>query len=84
MNKIVSIPQKETNSPKQYERIKEKLKYGRSHRDVAEKCKTWDSDYAYSRNINILALTIGEQINFNAKFRCYKCAVIDAERRSPG
>jgi hypothetical protein len=84
MNKIVSIPQQETNGPKQYKHIKEKLKYGRSYRDVSEKCKTRNSNYPYSRNINILALTIGEQINFNAKFCCYKCAVIDAKRRPPG
>jgi hypothetical protein len=60
MNKIVSIPQQETNGPNRYKHIKEKLKYGRSYRDVAEKFKPRDSNYPYPRDINILALTIGE------------------------
>ncbi len=83
MNEVVMLTEKEAKSPEHQKTVEEKFQEGRPYLHIPEQSKTRDSDDSHSRDINILSLTVGKQINFNSQFRCNKGAVIDAKWRSP-
>jgi hypothetical protein len=84
VNKIISVSQQKAECPEEHKEIQKKLEVRRSHSYIPAEGESWYSDNSHSRNIYILAFTIGKYVDLNAQLSCHEGPIVNAERGPPG
>ena len=79
MHEVVAFPKQQSHGPQEDEDIQDQLQPGRPDLDGTYERKTRDAIDLDSRDVDILALPVGQEVDFHAEIGGDHGSVIDTE-----